>query len=253
MKLNTWPGLLVTLIVATVCLVWPEAAARADNILSLYTGSSFTLNSDIHVTQPTVGTDATFRDVSWDAKPFKAPPYYGLRYNHFFENAPRWGAGLDFTHYKIFAQTGQVVTVAGVFNGTPVNQSAPLNQRVQKFNITHGVNIIAANFLYRWTDHFANEAYPYGRLQPYFGGGLVYYILHPENTINSKQNNERYQGSGFGYQVLAGVSYGLTKHVGLFAETKFNSGTARVNTADQGTAETPLDTFHVIAGISLGF
>ncbi|MGH8750877.1 MAG: hypothetical protein ACREUV_04150 [Burkholderiales bacterium] len=251
MKRKTWQGLLVTLIVATVCLLWPEAAARAENVFSLYTGGSYTLNSDIRVQQS--NTDATFHDVSWDAKPFKAPPYYGVRFNHFFENAPHWGAGLDFTHYKIFAQTDRVVLVDGIFNGTPVNQSAPLNQRVQKFNITHGVNIIAANIFYRWTDFFASEAFPHGRLQPYFGGGLVYYILHPENTINNVQNDERYQGSGFGYQVLGGVHYGLTKHIGLFVETKFNSGNAHVSTASQGTAETSLNTFHLIAGISLGF
>ena len=237
---------------AGLALIMPIGAALADTSFSLYTGSSFTLNSDIHVQQPGLGTNAVFSDVSWDAKPLKAPPYYGIRANYFFESAPRWGFGLDFTHYKIFAQTDQVVPVSGTFTHLPVNQSAPLNQRVQKFNITHGVNIVALNVLYRWTDNFASEAFPHGRLQPYFGGGPVYYILHPENTINNTNNNERYQGSGFGYQVLGGVHYWLTRHVGLFVETKFNSGNARVN-VDQGTAETPLRTFHLLGGVSLGF
>lgn len=230
----------------------PCETAWADTSFSLYTGSSFTLNSDIHVQQSSVGTDATFHDVSWDAKPFQNPPYYGIRLSHFFESAPSWGAMLDFTHYKIFAQTDQVVAVSGTFKGVPVNGSAPLNQRVQKFNITHGVNLLALNALYRWTVQ-TSEVFPQGRLQPYVGGGLVYYILHPENTVNNKNNNERYQGSGFGYQVLGGVYYGLTRRIGLFAETKFNSGEARVDTADQGQAETPLRTFHLLAGISVGF
>ncbi len=181
------------------------------------------------------------------------PPYYGVRLNYFFESSPHWGVGLDFTHDKIYAQTDRVVQVSGTFNGVPVNQSAPLGQFVQKFNITHGVNIVALNVLYRWTENFASEAFPNGRLQPYIGGGPTYYILHPENTINNKNNNEGYQGSGFGYQVLGGVHFWLTRHVGLFAETKFNSGHAKVDTADQGKAETSLDTFQVLGGVSLGF
>jgi hypothetical protein len=136
-----------------LALIMPVGAALSETSFSLYTGSSFTLNSDIHVQQPGLGTDAVFRDVSWDAKPLKAPPYYGIRVNYFFESWPRWGFGLDFTHYKIFAQTDQVVPVLGTFNGVPVNQSAPLGQFVQKFNITHGVNIVALNVLYRWTQN----------------------------------------------------------------------------------------------------
>ena len=236
---------------AGLALIMPVGSALADTSFSLYSGSSFTLNSDIHVRQPGLGTDAVFSDVSWNAKPFKAPPYYGIRANYFFESAPQWGVGLDFTHYKIFAQTDQVVPVSGTFNGAPVNTSAPLNQRVQKFNITHGVNLLALNALYRWTVQ-AGEIFPRGRLQPYVGGGLVYYILHPENTINNTNNNERYQGSGFGYQVMGGVHYWITRHVGLFVETKFNSGDARVD-VDQGTADTPLRTFHLLGGVSLGF
>ena len=98
----------------------------------------------------------------------------------------------------------------------------------------------------------AGGIFPQGRLQLYFGGELVYYILHPENTINNTNNNERYQGSGFGYQVLGGVHYGLTRHVDLFVETKFYSGNARVD-VDQGKVEKPLRTFYLLGGVSLGF
>ena len=237
---------------AIVVIVEPCEIALADTSLSLYTGSSFTLSSDIHVQQPATGTDATFKGVTWDAKPFKNPPYYGIRLSHFFERFPRWGLGLDFTHYKIFAETDRVVPVSGTFNGMPVNESAPLNQRVQKFNVTHGVNLIALNTIYRWS-FLPTESFTQGRLQPYAGVGLVYFLLHPENTVNNKNNNESYQGSGFGYQVLGGLHYGLTRNIGLFAETKFSSGEARVDTADQGRAETTLHTFHLLAGISLGF
>ena len=238
---------------AGLMLISPVGAALADTTFSIYSGSSYTLNSDIHVQQPSIGTDATFHDVSWDTKPFKAPPYYGVRLNHFFERWPNWGVGLDFTHDKVYAQTDQVVPVSGTINGVPVNESAPMNKYVQKFQITHGVNIIALDVFYRWTGNFASDSFPNGRLQPYFGGGPTYYILHPENTINNTDNHEIYKESGFGYQVMGGVQYWFTRHVGLFAETKFNSGRAKVNTAVNGTATTTLDTFQLIGGVSVGF
>lgn len=248
---NISRGLLLA--VAGLILIRPVGTAQADTTFSLYTGSSYTLNSDIHVSQPSAGTDATFHDVSWDTKPFTTPPYYGIRLNHFFERWPNWGVGLDFTHDKVYAQTNNVVQVSGTINGVPVNQSVRMNTTVQQFQITHGVNIIALDFLYRWTGNFASDAFPNGRLQPYLGAGPTYYILHPENTINNVHNHEIYKESGFGYVVMGGVQYWLTRHVGLFAETKFNSGHANVNTANNGTATTTLDTFQLIGGVSVGF
>jgi len=234
-------------------LVMRGGVAVAETTLSVYGGSSWTLNSDIHLQQPAVGTNATFHDVSWDSKPFSAPPYYGARINYFFERWPNWGFGLDYTHNKVYGQTGQVVQVSGTIKGVPVNQSVPMNTYVQQFQITHGVNTIALDFIYRWTGNFASAAYPNGRLQPYFGVGPTYYVLHPENTVDNMENHQIYRESGFGYQVLGGVQYWVLRHVGLFAETKFNSGRAQVSTAENGTATTDLDSFQLIGGLSIGF
>ncbi len=244
-----------SLLLAAAGLVFirPVGTVLAETTFSLYGGSSWTLNSDIHVQQPAMGTDASFHNVNWDSKPFSAPPYYGARVNYFFERWPNWGLGLDFTHDKVYAQTNQVVQVSGTINGVAVNQSVPMNTYVQQFQITHGVNTIALDVTYRWTGNFASDTFPNGRLQPYFGGGPTYYIIHPENSINNMQNHEIYKESGFGYQVMGGVQYWVLRHVGLFVETKFNSGRAHVNTAENGTATTDLDTFQLIGGISVGF
>jgi len=235
-----------------LALAMPSAAV-AETTFSLFGGSSWTLNSDVHIQQPVVGTNATFHDVSWDNKPFSMPPYWGARANYFFERWPNWGLGLEYTHDKVYGQTNQVVQVSGIINGMPINQPALMNNYVQQFQISHGVNIIAFNIFYRWTGNFASDAFPNGRLQPYVGVGPTYYILHGENTINFVDNHEVYRESGFGYQVLGGVQYWLFRHVGLFAETKFNSGRAQVNTAFNGTATTDLDTFQLIGGVSVGF
>ena len=228
-----------------------NSLAGAQTSFSFYTGFSETRNSDLHVRQQSTNSDAVFSDIGWVGRPFDNPPYYGYRITHFLKNRPNLGFAVDFTHYKMYANPNQVAAVSGTWNGAPVNETAPLNERVQEFSISHGVNILSFNVLYRWLGRPA-EKFPQGRLQPYVGLGLAYYILHPENTVNN-QSYERYEESGFGLHALGGVSYALTPRINLFTETKFDSGKAKVNTAGQGEANTDLNTLHLLGGVSYRF
>src|SRR5215471_13395668 len=218
-------GLVLFILILGCC-----RAVVAQTSISVYTGTSYSHKSDLRIQQLSTNTDATFGGVSWAARPFAQAPYYGIRLTRFFERAPHLGINFDFTHYKIYARTGQVVTVTGLWNGSPVNESARLDKRVQDFNISHGVNLGGINLLYRWMKS-VSTSFPRGRLQPYIGVGPVYYVLHSESTINNRTTNGRYQGSGFGYQVMGGLQYGLARRVSIFAEAKFNAGHAKVDTA----------------------
>lgn len=228
------------------------AAVRAETYFSAYLGGASTRDSDLTVTQPATGSAATFSGVSWHTRSFEMPPYYGLRLDHFLEAVPRFGIGFEFNHYKVYADVAKTVAVNGVWTGAPVSTAAPLNQRVQKFNISHGVNYLGLNLLHRWPSD-KSERFPHGRLQPYVGAGPVYYLLHAENAVNNVTNDEKFETSGWGYQVFAGLRYGLTARLSLMLEAKFSHGTAKVNTAGAGSAETRLDTLHGAAGLSYRF
>jgi lipid A oxidase len=245
---NSKTAALLVLTPLAIFLLLGQRLACAENVFSIYTGSSFTRDSNLQLSQPGAGTAITVRDVKWDADPFKAAPYYGLRYAHFFDRYPAWGVALDFTHYKMIAQTSRVVSVNGTRQGAAVNTPAPMNQYVQRFEISHGVNILSLNGIYRWQ----HPSFAGGRLQPYAGAGLAYYRPHSENTVDNLFHETAYQSSGFGYQVLGGIQYRMTPRWGAFIEAKFNSGTAKVDIAN-GRAETPLRTFHALAGISYHF
>jgi opacity protein-like surface antigen len=225
-----------------------QAPLAAETLFSAYTGTSYTRNSDLRLAQPGLASDFTLRDVHWDAHPFKPAPYYGLRVTHFYDRHPNWGAAIDYTHYKIYANTDRVVSADGTVRGLPVSAALPMSQLVQRFEISHGVNVLSVNGIYRWLD----LGIAAGRLQPYVGAGLAYYRPHAENTVGGVPFEGGYQTSGFGYQLLAGANYRMTERVGLFAETRFNSGTAKVDIAG-GHAQTPLRTFHLVAGISYRF
>lgn len=228
-----------------ICAIFWSVSLSAENIALVYTGSSFTQNSDLRITQPGVGTDISIRDVKWNADPFKPAPYYGLRLIHFLDQYPNWGIGLDYTHYKMYAEPDRVARVSGTWKGATVNADAPADRYVQHFEISHGVNMLSVIGIYRWRSAA-------DKLRPYLGGGLTYYVPHSENTVDHRSHATGYESSGGGYQLLGGVQYQLTRKVGIFAEAKFNSGTAKVDIAD-GRAETPLRTFHVLTGLSFSF
>jgi len=233
-------------------LILMRGTVSAQTSVSLYTGTSFTQASDLRVQQPATNTDATFRGVSWRARPLAKAPYYGIRVTHFFDRLAHLGVSFDDTHYKIYARTDRIVPVSGLWNGTPVNEAARLDKRVQHFDISHGVNMGGIILLYRWMKQ-RTASFPHGRVQPYIGGGPVYYVMHSENTIKQRTTDGRYQGSGFGFQILGGLQYGLARRVSFFAEAKFNAGTAKVATADEGSANTRLRTFHTLSGLSFRF
>ena len=232
---------------ALCCLGGFHLPLAAETLVSAYTGSSRTRESDLKLSQPGIGTELTAQAVRWSADPFRPAPYYGLRVTHFADEASRWGVAIDYTHYKIYAKTDRLVGVSGTSRGVPVSAVVPLNRFVQRFEISHGVNALSLNGVYRWPDiRWA------GHIEPYVGLGAVYYLMHAESTVGELPHQTGYQPSRFGVQTFAGLRYRVTERTGLFAEAKFDAGKARVDIAG-GKAETPLHTFHLAAGISIAF
>ena len=227
-----------------LCLSLWWSTSLAETQLSVYTGSSFSRNSDLRISQPGRANELTLRDVQWDARPFHPAPYYGLRAAHFADPAASWGIALDYTHYKMYARTDRIVPVSGVSHGTVVMGAAPMKDYVQQFELSHGVNLLSVNAIWR--------APATSALRPYLGAGAVHYRPHSENQVDGLAHETGYVSSGFGYQVLAGAQYRVTERAALFVEAKFNSGTAKVGIAG-GRAETPLRTTHLLGGVSFDF
>ena len=245
MPLRNAAGPLATAIMC--CVAAQPVPGRAETFASIYTGSSRTRQGDLQLSQPALGTELNAQGVRWSADPLRLAPYYGLRVTHFADEASAWGFAVDYTHYKIYARTDRQVSVTGTSQGAPVSAVVPLDRFVQRFEISHGVNMLSLNGVYRWPDvQWA------GHLQPYVGLGAAYYLAHAESTVGGLPHETGYRSSGFGAQTFAGLRYRMTERTGVFAEAKYNTGKARVDIAG-GRAETPLRTFHLMAGISVDF
>lgn len=91
---------------------------------------------------------------------------------------------------------------------------------------------------------------PFGRLQPYVGIGPAFIVLYEE--VDSAKN--------FGIDVMAGLRYMFTKHIGAFVEYKYNHQWAVEieshpfylpnGTQGRGTATFDFDCHKVVAGVA---
>ncbi len=224
--------------------------ARAEVELSIFTGVALSQDSDLRLRQ-SGDTDLTFRDVSFAGRDFSTPPYYGMRALWFSsENSP-WGFGAEFFHMKMYAETDALTHVTGRRNGVRVDGKERIDQTIQSFSLSHGLNYALAEIVYRWQPGRRGEDF-LGHLEPYVGGGLGFAIPHVESNVNGRFQEE-YQLHGPGVEGLAGVNVNLTRHIGLLFEYKFTY--ANLNSLDipGGSIEvTPL-THHLVTGLTFSF
>ena len=211
----------------------------ADVTLSIYFGVSQSRPSDLYVSQPARGNDATLHDVAWHDYPGRAPIYYGVRLTYNPPNHLSTQIALDYTHLKIYADTAQVVEQNGTWHGTSFAQKAPMSDRVQSFEITHGLNLLGIAVL--------QQVAVAGATRAYIGGGPVMYLPHSENRIDGIAGGDGYEYGGGGFEVLAGIR-GCIGTKPLYVETKYSHGVPTVSIAG-GHARTRADTVHELAGI----
>lgn len=182
-------------------------------------GMSFTRPSDLAIHQPASGNDAVFHNVRWSGQSFVSPLYYVVRFG-------RGDVQVDFTHYKIIAETNENIRVSGTWHGQRIDQTARLDERVQHIEVSHGVNSFALVGL-------AHDPVHRGL---YIGAGPIIFMPHAESTVDGRAAEWGYAQGGRGFEVFAGVGVPAP-----FAELKYAAGSIAVGVAG-GTAATRLST-----------
>jgi lipid A oxidase len=226
------------------------SVGRAEVELSIFTGVALTQDNDLQLRQGG-RTDLIFHDVAYEGRDFASPPYYGLRGLWFPSEDSHWGFGAEFFHMKMFAETGDTVRVTGQRGDRGVNANERIDDTIQSFNLSHGLNYVLGDIVYRWFPGQRGEDF-LGRLQPYVGAGLGFAVPHVESTVNGTSGAE-YQVHGPGVQALAGVNVSLTRHWGLMFEYKFTYANLGSLDIPGGSIEvTPL-THHFVTGLTFSF
>jgi hypothetical protein len=233
------------LVVVLFCL---NLRCTAQWIAGGYIGEAHTLNSGLTIRQPALGTDVRFHDISYRGESFEPPLYYGVRGGYFFR--PKWGVEVEFTHLKVFANVNQAATVTGILNGAPIDARQPVNAIVQRFSISHGVNLLLANAIFRqelWRSSDEKTARAY--LNVRLGAGAT--IPHAESTIQGRAD-EHYQVGSPVVQFAGGIELRIWKRWYWMGEYKFTRIREQVD-INSGTAKSLLQSHHVVTGPSVHF
>ncbi|PYR53456.1 MAG: hypothetical protein DMF91_28290 [Acidobacteria bacterium] len=131
---------------AVALVLLAGSPAYADWNVGVYLGIPHTLSSPLRLQRPP-DTDVVFASVAYEGEPFTFPLYYGYRAGYFSHR--HLGIEAEVIHLKVFADPSEVVRRDGRLGGRMVMDAAPLGDVVQRFAISHGLNLVLVNAVVR--------------------------------------------------------------------------------------------------------
>jgi hypothetical protein len=219
--------------------------ASAEWTLAVFLGASRTGDSSLTVAQPADGTNVTLSPVHYDSASFEAPPYYGYRVG-MFPGSGRFGIEGEFIHVKVIADTARETNANGLLRREPVAGARPLASVLERFSITHGVNLVLINAVVRGQrEVLAGSDRPRWILAGRFGAGAS--IPHPESTVNGF-SFEGYEWGAFSLQAAAAIEVRVAGPIYVGGEYKLTRTVQDVTIAG-GSARTSLVTHHLVGGL----
>ena len=231
--------------VTTVVVLWAVDVhgASAEWSVAGFLGAAHTQESSIRLIQPPDSTDVKVSPIVYRAASFEPPIYYGYRIGCF----PGWrwvGVEGEFIHLKVIADTSRPALFAGTLKGAAVSETQPIAAAMERFSITHGVNLVLVNAVVRHRvgrDDAPPRWFMTGRV------GMGASVPHVESTI-AGASLEHYERGAFSVQGAAGVELRLARRVYLAGEYKLTRTVQDVSVVN-GSVNTPLTTHHFVTGI----
>jgi hypothetical protein len=217
------------------------AAAHAQWSFQAYFGGNHTQAADIEIHQPSLGTDLTYRHVSFEAKPLEAPQYYGYRFGH-VGGLGSLALEFEFLHMKAYADTGMPAQVDGKVAGVAVSTTERMDAKVARYSMSHGLNFILVNVAWRR---------PLTGMPATFvvRSGLGPTLPHGESVVFGDAQ-EGYEWGGLGGQAAAGLDVHLAGRLSAVLEYKLTFAKPTITIAG-GTGQTTALTHHLAIGIGV--
>ena len=174
--------------------------------------------SDIHVVQPGMNCDYTFRNIEahdhigWD-KLFQRAltiPQYNYRIGYFFDEKQDLGIEINFDHTKYIVTQGQTVKVSGTLNGRSVDSTLTITDDVLNYQLNNGANFLLFNIVKKINIYTT----PAGAINicglGKFGVGPL--IPHVQNKIFGNLNEPHFQIGGWNTGIEAGIKVTVEKY-----------------------------------------
>jgi hypothetical protein len=190
-----------------------------------YVGKAVTANTTLRISPAAGAVVLVFKDFQFEDRSFQTPLYYGLRGGYMI--GPRIGVEGEFIHVKVFGRV----------------EDLPPALQVQQYNVSHGLNLLLANFVFRrvLTDRFDLA----------LRGGIGIGIPHPEIRMLGEAL-EKYQIRGAAFQTSGGIEFKLASRLLWLGEYKFTGTNPRFELRSS-RIENRFLTHHFVTGLGIRF
>jgi hypothetical protein len=221
----------------------------AEWVLAVYLGSAHTVSAPLSLTQPDAGNDLRFASVDYRGESMTPPFYYGYRVS-VFPRASSWiGIEGEFIHLKAYAETDRTTRMIGTLRAEAVDMMLPIRSVVERFSISHGLNLILLNVVARRTVHGRRDGR--GGLELLGRAGIGPTLPHVESTIDDVSR----EGYGLGSPALhtaAGLEIRVSTRLTVLAEYKL-SRTRQTVGVDRGEMRGSFVSHHGVVGMAWHF
>ncbi len=232
-----------TPLITLLCCLFAAAPLKAgDWAIGGFLGATSTRPNTLTLEQQEAGTHVSMDPVRYDSKSLQPPIYYGYRVTWFMRR--HFGLEAEFMHPKVFARTREMVHATGTVAAESVNASVPMDSLVERFSISHGLNLLLVNAVF--THQLDHGTRPRWLLTARGGAGLT--IPHAESEIRGR-TQEQYERGAPGVQVAFGGELRVAGHVYATAEYKLTT-TAQSVSVVGGTMEGRFTTHHLAVGVA---
>ena len=234
--------------IVVLVLALASLASRADAqwYFAGYLGANHTRPDDVRILQPASSVDLTYSRVTFDAKPFQSPQYYGWRLGRGLGSSGRVGIEVEFIHLKVIAETDRSYVLNGHAGALSVaDSSSHMDAVVQRYAMTHGLNFLVVNLVSRTPIGLGG-----GRLALVIRGGAGPTLPHAETSVGN-QERQQYEWAGTGIHAAAGIEIRLHGRWSAVAEYKLTHASPTISIAG-GTGRTTALTQHVAVGVVVG-
>jgi hypothetical protein len=236
--------------IAFVVLCAGTGPAHADWVVSGFLGAAATRDVTLRIDQPVRATAFAISAARFTGRSFESPVYYGYRVMWAGRSGARIGVEGELIHLKAYLDTTRPAAVTGTLDGAPVNRTVTIGDLVQRFSVSHGLNLLFVNIVLR---------------QPLGGRGRVETrrllvavrvgagptIPHTESTIGGR-TQEQYEWGRVAGQAAAGLEYRFARRASAIVEYKVTGTRERLSVAE-GTASGTFVSQHGVGGLAWRF
>lgn len=221
--------------------------AHAQWMVGAYIGWAAPFKTNVRIDSPADGTAVGLDQLDFKTRSFQNPLYYGLRAGLML--SPRFGAELEMTHLKIYADVDTPVTATGTLRGAPVTGILTPRSVVEQLNVSHGLNMVLGNFVTRFP--LGGDAASENRAVVTARFGIGPTLSHTEATVLG-MTAEHYEPGGIAMQAAGGLEIPIGGNFYLLGEYKYTYTRQHLSV---GTATVHLSpaTQHLVTGIAYHF